>query len=448
MADEFVRRSEFDTWQRNLEKRLRSITAGGGAVTAFNGRTGAIVPTAGDYTAAQVGAISASLATAANDVLVASGPAAWVKKTLAELKTLLGLGTAAYTASTDYAVAAKGVTNGDSHNHSGGDGAAITEAALSLADNTTADVSTVRHGLVPKAPNDTAKFLRGDATWGTPSGSSGGILQLDIFTTPGANTWTKAAGATSVEIIMIGGGAGGGSGCRGATGTVRNGGGGGGGGGYTREILDASLLGATETVTVAAQVNGGPAKTSDGSGSAGTAGQDTTFGSWMKAKGGGAGPAGTNSTSDATGGSAGEGSINTGRAGANSKASGAAGVAAGQVTGNGASGGGSGGGITTGDTVSNGGAGGTGPACYGSALTGGTAGTSGGSGGNGNAVNNSIAFGGAGGGGGASSKTAAAGAGGDGGKYGAGGGGGGAAQGYNSGAGGKGAQGIAIVIQY
>lgn len=41
----------------------------------------------------------------------------------------------------------------------------VTEAQLSIADNTTKDVSTSAHGFVPKAPNDTSKFLRGDATW-------------------------------------------------------------------------------------------------------------------------------------------------------------------------------------------------------------------------------------------------------------------------------------------
>jgi len=43
--------------------------------------------------------------------------------------------------------------------------ASITEAMQVLADNTTNDVSIAKHGYVPKAPNDTAKFLRGDATW-------------------------------------------------------------------------------------------------------------------------------------------------------------------------------------------------------------------------------------------------------------------------------------------
>lgn len=41
------------------------------------------------------------------------------------------LGTAAATAATDYAVAAKGVTNGDAHDHNGGDGAQIAYASLS-----------------------------------------------------------------------------------------------------------------------------------------------------------------------------------------------------------------------------------------------------------------------------------------------------------------------------
>lgn len=46
-------------------------------------------------------------------------------------RTLLGLGTAATTASTDYAPAAQGVTNGNSHDHNGGDGAQIAYSSLS-----------------------------------------------------------------------------------------------------------------------------------------------------------------------------------------------------------------------------------------------------------------------------------------------------------------------------
>ena len=56
------------------------------------------------------GKISHSLATAANDFLVASGVGTFVKKTLAEVKSILGLGSAAYTNSNAYATAAQGTT--------------------------------------------------------------------------------------------------------------------------------------------------------------------------------------------------------------------------------------------------------------------------------------------------------------------------------------------------
>ncbi|MDF2591978.1 MAG: putative phage tail fiber protein [Clostridia bacterium] len=49
--------------------------------------------------------VSHSLATAVNDFLVASAAGQFVKKTLAEVKSILSLGSAAYTASTDYAPA-------------------------------------------------------------------------------------------------------------------------------------------------------------------------------------------------------------------------------------------------------------------------------------------------------------------------------------------------------
>lgn len=48
------------------------------------------------------GGSTAPATTAANDFQVGDGAGSWIKKTLAEVKTILGLGTAAYTASTDY----------------------------------------------------------------------------------------------------------------------------------------------------------------------------------------------------------------------------------------------------------------------------------------------------------------------------------------------------------
>ena len=56
----------------------------------------------------------------------------------------------------------------------------LTEAGQTLADNTTNDVSTTKHGYAPKAPNDTTKFLRGDATWAVPAG--GGATTVDLST--------------------------------------------------------------------------------------------------------------------------------------------------------------------------------------------------------------------------------------------------------------------------
>lgn len=62
----------------------------------------------------------------------------WPSLTRVELRLTAGateskanLGTAAYTASTAYAPAAQGVTNGDSHDHSGGDGGQIAYSGLS-----------------------------------------------------------------------------------------------------------------------------------------------------------------------------------------------------------------------------------------------------------------------------------------------------------------------------
>jgi len=78
---------------------------------------------------------------------------------------------AAYFATADhnhdaaYAPIDKGVTNGDAHDHVGGDGAAIPEEGLSFSDVTTGDVDIVTHGFCPKAPDDITKFLRGDGAW-------------------------------------------------------------------------------------------------------------------------------------------------------------------------------------------------------------------------------------------------------------------------------------------
>ena len=44
----------------------------------------------------------------------------------------------------------------------------VTEHDIKLRDTTTGDVTTSRHGFIVKAPNDPTKFFRGDATWASP----------------------------------------------------------------------------------------------------------------------------------------------------------------------------------------------------------------------------------------------------------------------------------------
>lgn len=47
-------------------------------------------------------------------------------------------------------------------------------------DNTDLDVSITKHGLTPKAPNDTAMFLRGDGTWAAVGGVTT-VIATDVF---------------------------------------------------------------------------------------------------------------------------------------------------------------------------------------------------------------------------------------------------------------------------
>lgn len=76
----------------------------------------------------------------------------------------------------------------------------VREADLSIADNTTANVSTSAHGFAPKAPNDTSKFLRGDATWDTPvtASADGWTAVSDSWSYASVNTVTVPSGAASL----------------------------------------------------------------------------------------------------------------------------------------------------------------------------------------------------------------------------------------------------------
>jgi hypothetical protein len=278
----------------------------------------------------------------------------------------------------------------------------------------------------------------------------GASVQIDVYATTGSFTWTKPANAKTVTIYAIGGGGGGGSGRRSSTAENRSGGAGGSSAAYSFVTLPASVLGATETVTVAAGGNGGTSVTADNTnGNVGQSGGASGFGTtpvlkWLRAGGGNPGNGGT--TTSATAAGPGFGMFN-GATGATAAAGGVGG--AGGSTGISPASGGSGGGISAAGAFFAGGIGGALLAAGASAAVGGAGNASGagGAGGAGTttaASSNMSGLGGAGGGAG----TTSGGVGGAGGSYGAGGGGGGASSAGPSGAGGAGANGMVVVYTY
>jgi hypothetical protein len=100
------------------------------------------------------------------------------------------------------------------HSHaSAAGGGQITEAALAFSDVATADVSSVRHGLMPKLSGLITDVFRGDGTWG-PGGGSGsypGVGRATLFA-----TWTTIGdlacqeqsaswpGITTADIVILG----------------------------------------------------------------------------------------------------------------------------------------------------------------------------------------------------------------------------------------------------
>ncbi len=106
--------------------------------------------------------------------------------------------------------------------------------------------------------------------------------EQQIYTTPGANVWTKPADLlyVIVELVGGGGGAGGASDGGGATWSATQGGG---GGGYSKKLILASALGATETATVGAGGAGGVANPGPNDGNDGGT---SSFGAHFQATGG------------------------------------------------------------------------------------------------------------------------------------------------------------------
>lgn len=147
---------------------------------------------------------------------------------------------------------------------------------LPVANGGTGNTSTPTNGQVPIG--DGTKYVPATLTAGTGisiTNASGSIIignsspaaavNVQTFTSTGANTWTKPSAGNWALVEMWGAG---GSGSREPSGAVD----GGGGGGYLQFLVPLSALNSSETVTVGA---GGLGKT--GSNQAGSAGGNTTF---------------------------------------------------------------------------------------------------------------------------------------------------------------------------
>ena len=269
----------------------------------------------------------------------------------------------------------------------------------------------------------------------------------DIFTSSG--TWTKRPLLLSANIFSIGSGGGGGSGRRGAAASVRSGGGGGQGGSYNEREILASVLGATETVTISVGGAGGAAISVDStSGSAGSNGGNSTFGTKFTSLGSSGGAGGALSATSG-GSTLGQGFVVPASGGATSVTAASGTAPTSSVS---PSGGGGGGPVSSGDVSFGGGGGGIASATINqlASVAGGAVDTSG-SAGNSQSVTFPAGFcGGGGGSGGGGSSVTNAGSGGAGGFPGGGGGGGGGSVNAvgNSGAGGAGGDGCFYIVNY
>jgi hypothetical protein len=177
------------------------------------------------------------------------------------------------------------------------------------------------------APNDAAaaQYL-GGGNWqvvsyttaaGTTIVPSSANMDIQVFTSTGASTWTKRVtpAVSYVDVITCGAGGGGGGGGKAAAAAGVNGGGGGGGGFCNRATYKASDLPASEQVIVGAGGTVGAGASANGSGTnggtggrscfGGTGGNCTTTTPLLNAFGGGGGAGGSGAGAGGGGGGGG-----------------------------------------------------------------------------------------------------------------------------------------------
>ena len=138
-------------------------------------------------------------ATAGTSVLGLAADGLWKPKTLAAAD-ISGLGTAATTAATDYAPAAQGVTNGNSHDHNGGDGAQIAYSSLSGLPTLPTGTNTGDQTLA-NTSNATSHTV-------TLSGSGGSLQLVEGSNVTFATSGTGSAGVVTISASVTGGGGG------------------------------------------------------------------------------------------------------------------------------------------------------------------------------------------------------------------------------------------------